>query len=104
MPAERLPEPVEAAAYFVVAEALTNVAKYANANAATVAVDASQRARRASRSPTTASAAPIPAAARACAASPTASAHWTVPGTRLPSRVGHYSPSGDPRMSTSDTA
>jgi signal transduction histidine kinase len=33
-----LPPPVEAAAYFVIAEALTNVAKYANASAATVAV------------------------------------------------------------------
>jgi signal transduction histidine kinase len=33
---ERLPEPVELAAYFVVAEALTNVAKYANASRATV--------------------------------------------------------------------
>jgi signal transduction histidine kinase len=31
-----LPEPVELAAYFVVAEALTNVARYANASAATV--------------------------------------------------------------------
>ncbi|WP_037502980.1 sensor histidine kinase [Solirubrobacter soli] len=38
VPGERLPEPVEAAAYFVIAEALTNVAKYANATAATVAV------------------------------------------------------------------
>ena len=38
VPGERLPEPVEAAAYFLIAEALTNVAKYANANAATVAV------------------------------------------------------------------
>jgi signal transduction histidine kinase len=38
VPGERLPEPVEAAAYFVIAEALTNVAKYANASAATVAV------------------------------------------------------------------
>jgi signal transduction histidine kinase len=38
VPGDRLPEPVEAAAYFVIAEALTNVAKYANANAATVAV------------------------------------------------------------------
>jgi PAS domain S-box-containing protein len=37
-PKDRLPEPVEAAAYYVVAEALTNVAKYANANAATVRV------------------------------------------------------------------
>jgi signal transduction histidine kinase len=33
---ERLPEPAELAAYFVVAEALTNVAKYANASRATV--------------------------------------------------------------------
>jgi signal transduction histidine kinase len=38
VPGERLPEPVEAAAYFVIAEALTNVAKYAEANEATVAV------------------------------------------------------------------
>jgi PAS domain S-box-containing protein len=37
-PAERLPEPVEAAAYFVVSEALTNVAKYARAREATVRV------------------------------------------------------------------
>jgi signal transduction histidine kinase len=35
---ERLPEPVESAAYFVVSEALTNVAKYAQASHATVAV------------------------------------------------------------------
>jgi signal transduction histidine kinase len=35
---ERLPAPVEIAAYFVVCEALTNVAKYAHATAATVAV------------------------------------------------------------------
>ena len=33
---ERLPAPVESAAYFVVSEALTNVAKYAQATAATV--------------------------------------------------------------------
>jgi signal transduction histidine kinase len=38
VPGERLPEPVEAAAYFVIAEALTNVAKYAEAKEATVAV------------------------------------------------------------------
>jgi signal transduction histidine kinase len=36
--AERLPEPVETAAYFVVAEALTNVAKYAQATRASVVV------------------------------------------------------------------
>jgi signal transduction histidine kinase len=34
----RLPEPVELAAYFVACEALTNVAKYAGASAATVRV------------------------------------------------------------------
>jgi PAS domain S-box-containing protein len=37
-PEERLPENVEAAAYYVVAEALTNVAKYAKATTATVRV------------------------------------------------------------------
>jgi signal transduction histidine kinase len=31
VPEERLPEPVEAAAYYLIAEALTNVTKYANA-------------------------------------------------------------------------
>jgi signal transduction histidine kinase len=38
LPPERLPAPVETAAYFVIAEALTNVAKYASATAATVRV------------------------------------------------------------------
>ena len=38
MPAERLPPPVEAAAYFVVAEALTNVTKYASASQAEVRI------------------------------------------------------------------
>jgi signal transduction histidine kinase len=38
VPGDRLPEPVEAAAYFVVAEALTNVVKYAHASEATVSV------------------------------------------------------------------
>jgi signal transduction histidine kinase len=37
-PAERLPAPVESASYFVVAEALTNVARYANASRAEVRV------------------------------------------------------------------
>ena len=36
--AERMPEPVESAAYFVVAEALTNVAKHADAKRATVSL------------------------------------------------------------------
>jgi signal transduction histidine kinase len=39
VPEVRLPPPVEAAAYFVVAESLTNVAKYARANAAQVRLD-----------------------------------------------------------------
>jgi signal transduction histidine kinase len=38
VPGDRLPEPIEAAAYFVVAEALTNVVKYAHASQATVSV------------------------------------------------------------------
>jgi signal transduction histidine kinase len=38
LPAERLPEHVELAAYFVVSEALTNVAKYASASHASVTV------------------------------------------------------------------
>jgi signal transduction histidine kinase len=38
LPSDRLPEPIEAAAYFVVAEALTNVVKYAHASQATVRV------------------------------------------------------------------
>ena len=39
VPEDRLPEPIEAAAYFVVAEALTNVVKYAHASQATVSVE-----------------------------------------------------------------
>ena len=38
LPDERLAGPVEAAAYYVVAEAMTNVAKYAHASHATVSV------------------------------------------------------------------
>jgi signal transduction histidine kinase len=38
MPADPLPTPIEAAAYFVVAEAITNVARYAQASHATVQV------------------------------------------------------------------
>jgi signal transduction histidine kinase len=37
IPADRLPRPIEATAYFVVAEALTNVAKHARASTAAVA-------------------------------------------------------------------
>jgi signal transduction histidine kinase len=39
VPAQRLPPPVESAAYFVTAEALTNVAKYAGAMSAGVSLD-----------------------------------------------------------------
>jgi signal transduction histidine kinase len=38
LPSKKLPEAIEAAAYFVVAEALTNVVKYAHASQATVSV------------------------------------------------------------------
>jgi signal transduction histidine kinase len=40
LPPERLPAPVELAVYFVVAEALTNVAKYAQASSASIAIEA----------------------------------------------------------------
>ena len=46
LPQERLPMGVEAAAYFVVSEALTNVARYAEASHAWVSVDAARRPRR----------------------------------------------------------
>jgi PAS domain S-box-containing protein len=39
IPEERLPPPVEAAAYYIIAEAITNVAKYAAASLITVTVD-----------------------------------------------------------------
>jgi len=41
IPKERLPEPVEVAIYYLVAEATTNVAKYAQATQATVSVERS---------------------------------------------------------------
>jgi PAS domain S-box-containing protein len=44
IPDERLPEPVEAAAYYLIAEALTNVAKYANASTVRVRVVATDEA------------------------------------------------------------
>ena len=53
----RLPERVEVAVYYVVAETLTNAAKHANASVVRVEVEETP-ARCASRSPTTASAAP----------------------------------------------
>jgi hypothetical protein len=71
-PAERLPEPVELAAYFVGSEALANVTKYADATRVTMPSGAPARWRR-SRSPTTACAARTVRRARACAAWPTTS-------------------------------
>jgi signal transduction histidine kinase len=41
VPEHRLPDPIEAAIYYLVAEAITNVAKYAQATQATVAVERS---------------------------------------------------------------
>ena len=38
LPDERLPEPIEAAVYYVVCEALVNVAKHANASSARISV------------------------------------------------------------------
>ena len=45
MPDERLPEPVEAAAYYLIAEAITNVAKHAHASHVSVSVLRDERAR-----------------------------------------------------------
>jgi signal transduction histidine kinase len=42
IPAERLPESVEAAAYYLIAEALTNVAKYAHASTVQVRIAVSE--------------------------------------------------------------
>ena len=68
--------PVEIAAYFVVSEALTNVAKYAQATEANVAVRRGTGTSP-SRSATTAWAARTSRAARACAGSATASPRST---------------------------
>jgi hypothetical protein len=70
----RLPPAHEAALYFVAAEALTNVAKYARASTVRVKASAATGGRR-SRSPTTASEVPKKARALACAASPIDSKH-----------------------------
>ena len=70
---ERLPGPVEAAAYYVVAEALTNVAKYAQRVGGHRRRASARTGTRASRSATTASAARPRRAARVCAGSRTAS-------------------------------
>ena len=69
---ERLPQPVEAAAYYVVSEALTNVAKYAGASVVRVTIDRVDGGARIVVSDDGAGGAD-PAAAPASAASPTAS-------------------------------
>ena len=58
--ADRLPEPVETATYYVVSEALANVVKHAHADSAKVRVESHRPAGSRSRSPTTAPAAPTP--------------------------------------------
>ena len=60
VPDRRLPPAVEATAYFVVSEALANVAKYAAATQASASPRPRRRRRSASRSATTASAARMP--------------------------------------------
>ena len=74
LPGRRLSEPVEAAAYYVVAEALANVQKHAGARTVVVKATA-DAAESSSRSSTTAPEAPTPRA-RACAASSTGSRRW----------------------------
>ena len=102
----RLPAPVEAAAYYMVSEGLTNVAKYAEASSATVDVTrdngefdrgGGRRRRRRRRSD---------APARACAGSPTASRRWAgdVRVWSPPAR-GHARAGGDPvRVVVADDA
>ena len=59
VPAERFPAEIEASAYFIVAEALTNVVKHSNAESAEVGVGRGRHAPSA-RYATTGSEAPIP--------------------------------------------
>ena len=80
LPEERLPGPVEAAAYFTVSEALTNVAKYAQASTARVEVGARATALDVAVSDDGVGGA-VPGAAPACAGSPTASARSAATST-----------------------
>jgi signal transduction histidine kinase len=72
VPAERFTHGVEVAVYYLVSEALTNAAKYAQPSTVCVSVEHADGVLR-PRSTTTAAAAPIRPRARACAAWPTAS-------------------------------
>ena len=67
-PEERFPPTVEATAYFVASEALTNVAKYAEAIEAPRSPSGARTTGSWSRSPTTGAAARIPRGAAGCAA------------------------------------
>ena len=73
-PDRRLPRQVERAAYFVIAEALANVAKHSGAGARLGARHPHRAHSRRSRSATTAPATPTPRAGPGSAGSPTASA------------------------------
>ena len=85
---ERLPETVEAAAYFVVCEALTNVAKYAQRLARRACASSAATATPRSRSSTTASAGPTSAAAPGCAA-------WSTASRRSAAGSSSRSPAGE---------
>ena len=74
---ERLPEPIEAAAYYVVSEAITNVVKHAEASSVDVRVAAVDGAVTIEVADDGDRRAPTRAWARACAASPTASPRST---------------------------
>ena len=69
---ERLPEPIEVGAYYVVSEALANAAKHAEASSAVVEVEARRRHPARLRCATTASAAPTSPTGPGSSASKTA--------------------------------
>ena len=101
-PEERLPPPVEAAIYYVVSEALANVAKYAQASSVTVEVASTDDAP-SSPSPTTASAAPIRGGS-GLRASPTASRRSTAASTSTARRPRDTNPRRHPvRLGGNDT-
>ena len=86
---------IAAAAYFVVAECLTNALRYGRATGVRVCVSRATTASCESRSPTTASAGPTPTAAPACAGSPTASTCCAA-GSRCTARPARARRSGPP--------
>jgi signal transduction histidine kinase len=82
VPEERLPEPVEATAYFVVAEAITNVARYARASHAVVTLEREDDALSVTVSDDGVGGAD-PGAGQGCAGCRTASRCWTAAGGRV---------------------